>query len=206
MLLARPALACAVALVLAMDVSGSVDAGEYRLQTEGLATALEDPAVRDVMLHGEVAVAVVQWSGLGQQELSIPWVRMRSAADVARLRDRVRQMPRAFRGGETGVGQAVAFAAAQFAAVPDCRERVIDLSGDGAENVGHTIGRARTQAHRDSIRINGLAIESMGLSITNFYRNWVITPGGFVVTAQGHLDFARAMRIKLLRELTVPSS
>jgi Ca-activated chloride channel family protein len=54
------------------------------------------------------------------------------------------------------------------------------------------------------VEVNGLAIESIGLSITQFYRQWVITPGGFVVTARGHLDFARAMRIKILRELARP--
>jgi Ca-activated chloride channel homolog len=106
------------------------------------------------------------------------------------------------------VGEAVSFSAAQFAAVPDCRRRVIDISGDGPENAGFTIGRARQQAEAAGIEINAIAIEDMGASspITSFYRRWAITRGGFVVTARGLGDYPRAIREKLLRELTKPAS
>ncbi|MFN3641451.1 MAG: DUF1194 domain-containing protein [Gemmobacter sp.] len=199
-----PLSACEAALVLAMDVSGSVDAGEYRLQVDGLALALDDPAIVDALTGGAVALAVVQWSGLGRQALSLPWRRIVTPADAAAFAAAVRAMPRAFTASDTAVGEALAFAMAQFAAVPDCRRRIVDLSGDGAENVGFTIARARREAIAAGVEVNGLAIESMGLSITQFYRNWVVTPGGFVVTARGHLDYARAMRVKLLRELSRP--
>lgn len=202
--LARPAAACEAALVLAMDVSGSVDAGEYQLQTEGLAAALADPAIVDTLVAGSVALAVVQWSGLGRQQLSIPWTQVAEPADAARLAARVRTMPRAFGASDTAVGEGLEFAIAQFDTAPDCRRRIVDVSGDGAENVGFTVTRVRRQAIAAGIEVNGLAIESLGLSITLFYRSWVITPGGFVETARGHLDFARAMRTKLLRELARP--
>lgn len=198
--------ACEAALVLAMDVSGSVDPGEWRLQADGLAAALADREIREVLVQGQVALAVVQWSAMGQQALVIPWQRMLDAGAVARMADRVRQMPRAFPGSDTAVGEALAFSLAQFAAVPDCRRRIVDMSGDGDENTGFTTPAARRAAIAQGVEVNGLAIEAMGLSITNYYRRWVITPGGFVETAQGHLDYARAIRTKMLRELAKPSS
>lgn len=198
--------ACEAALVLAMDVSGSVDRGEYLLQVEGLAAALADPALREVMVQDQVALAVVQWSSLGQQALVLPWQRMLSARAIDDFAARVLAMPRAFPGSDTAVGQALEFSLYQFAAVPDCRRRIVDMSGDGDENVGYTTPRARARAIAEGVEVNALAIEAMGLSISNFYRRWVITPGGFVETAQGHLDYARAIRSKMLRELTRPGA
>lgn len=204
----RSAHSCEIALVLAMDVSGSVDAWEYRLQVDGLAAGLRDPEVRAALIRGQVALSVVQWSGLGQQVVSLPWRRMLSEAEVDRFAARVADMPRAFDHNKTAVGEAIAFAASQFDAVPDCRDRIIDVSGDGAENIGNTARVESRNAHRAGIVINGLAIEGLTtrVQITSFYRDFVRTPDGFVETAQTHLDFARAMRRKLLRELTLPSS
>jgi Ca-activated chloride channel homolog len=206
-LAAAPTRACDVALVLAVDVSGSVDAWEYQLQAEGLAFALRDGQVADALVRTRAAIAVVQWSGQDQQTLSIPWTRIEEPAQVARLAGRMAAMPRAHAGGNTAVGQALDFAADLFGPpVRDCARWVIDVSGDGDENEGFTIGQARRRALTRGITVNGLAIEGLGTaqSITNFYRAWVITPGGFVETAQGHADFARAMRRKLLRELEPP--
>ena len=204
--LPRPAAACEIALSLAMDVSGSVDAREYRLQVEGVAAALRDPSITDAITQGQVALMVVQWSGAGEQAIGVPWTRPTDAAGVTRLAARVLGMPRAFGGGNTAVGEAIDFAAAQFDLVRDCRRHVIDVSGDGDENEGNTVGAARRRAQARGIAINGLAIEGFaaGLAITNFYRAWVVTPGGFVVTASQHEDFARAMQVKLLRELRAP--
>jgi Ca-activated chloride channel homolog len=205
--LTAPARACDVALVLAVDVSGSVDAWEYQLQAEGLAFALRDGQVADALVRTRAAIAVVQWSGQDQQTLSIPWTRIEEPAQVARLAGRMAAMPRAHAGGNTAVGLALDFAADLFGPpVRDCARWVIDVSGDGDENEGFTIGQARRRTLTRGITVNGLAIEGLGTaqSITNFYRAWVITPGGFVETAQGHADFARAMRRKLLRELEPP--
>jgi Ca-activated chloride channel homolog len=206
-LAAAPTRACDVALVLAVDVSGSVDAWEYQLQAEGLAFALRDGQVADALVRTRAAIAVVQWSGQDQQTLSIPWTRIEEPAQVARLAGRMAAMPRAHAGGNTAVGLALDFAADLFGPpVRDCARWVIDVSGDGDENEGFTIGQARRRTLTRGITVNGLAIEGLGTaqSITNFYRAWVITPGGFVETAQGHADFARAMRRKLLRELEPP--
>lgn len=204
---AAPVRACDTALLLAIDVSGSIDRAEYALQTEGLAEALRDPEVTAALLKGQVALSVVQWSGLGKQAMTIPWQRMLSPRHIRDFIARVEAQPRAFQGSDTAVGEALSFSAAQFAAVPDCRRRVIDISGDGPENAGSTAPRARAEAARQGIEINAIAIEDMGQSspITAFYRNWVITRGGFVVTARGLGDYPRAMRQKLLRELIRPT-
>ena len=79
------------------------------------------------------------------------------------------------------------------------------MSGDGATNAGPPAGAARNRAEQAGFEINGLAIESIGLSITEYYRRSVITRHGFVVTARGHFDYVRAIREKVLRELVKPS-
>ncbi|WP_323036935.1 DUF1194 domain-containing protein [Pararhodobacter sp.] len=198
--------ACDIALVLAMDVSGSVDAYEYELQTRGIASALVDQGVTEALLRGRVALAVVQWSGAMEQMVSLDWVRMDEPAQISRTAARIATLPRSFAGGNTAVGEAIDLAADLFSQVRDCRHWVIDVSGDGDENEGYTVGSARRNAFNQGITINGLAIEGVvtGQSISNFYRRWVVTPGGFVITAQQHADFARAIREKLLRELIAP--
>ena len=205
-LTAQPALACETALLLSIDVSGSIDSGDYRLQTEGLAFALSDPEVAEALVAGQVALAVVQWSGTTEQALVLPWQRMLSDPDVTRFAARAAALPRAFSGSDTAVGQGLRFATAQFAAVPDCRRKVIDISGDGQENAGFTDAKAHAEAVEAGLVINAIAIEDPGPAypITTYYRRWIITPGGFVVTARGLQDYAGTLRLKLLRELTKP--
>lgn len=203
---AGPSEACEVALVLAVDTSGSIDRGEYRLQTQGLADALADPEVADALVLGQVALAVVQWSGAGQQSLSLPWRRMLSLDAVADFAAAARALDRAFSGSDTAVGEAIGFSADQFAAVADCRRRIIDISGDGPINAGRPLGPERNRALEAGIAINAVAIEDAGQSIpiTEFYRRAVITPGGFVLTARGVMDYPRAIREKILREVAKP--
>lgn len=207
-LLATQAPACEVALVLAIDISGSIDAGEYVQQSEGLALALRDSAVADALVQGKAALTVMHWSGTGRQAVVMDWQRVETTADVAVFADRVMATPRAFDASDTAVGEAISFATSLFAAMPDCARKVIDVSGDGPENAGFTVGRARSDAQKNGVQINAIAIEDMGASvpITNFYREWVITRGGFVMTARGLQDYPRAMREKLLRELAKPAS
>jgi Ca-activated chloride channel family protein len=206
-LTAQPALACETALLLSIDVSGSIDRGDYLLQTQGLAAALTDPEVVDALVKGQVALAVVQWSGVQEQALVLAWQRMLTSEDVARFAERGAAMQRAFSGSDTAVGQGLSFAAAQFAAVPDCRRKVIDVSGDGQENAGFTDARARREAIDQGIVINALAIEEAGpaIPITTYFRNWIVTPGGFVLTARGLQDYPETLRLKLLRELLQPT-
>ncbi len=199
---AAPAWSCSTALVLAIDVSNSIDAGEYRIQADGLAEALLDPAVREALVTGEVALTVVQWSGRGSQQVVFPWVRMQTDADVLALADRASRMKRAFIMSDTAVGDIIRFSLPLFAEVPDCARRVIDISGDGTDNAGTDPQSARRQAEVMNVQINGLAIEGMGLSITNFFRRHVITRNGFVMTSRGHQSYAETLKRKIRREVS----
>lgn len=204
--LATPCASCETALVLSVDVSGSIDAGDYIFQTEGIAAALADPTVAEALVKDEVALTVVQWSGTEDQALVMDWQRMLSAQDVADFAARALALPRAFNGSDTAVGEGLRFAIAQFAAVPDCRRKVIDVSGDGQENAGFSDSKARGEAIKAGITINAIAIEEQGPAspITNYYQRWVITPEGFVFTAHGLQDYAETLRLKLQRELVKP--
>lgn len=204
---AIPAQACEVALVLAIDVSGSIDKAEYRLQTEGLVRALEDPELIDALVATRAALTVVQWSGAGQQTVSLSLQQMNSAADIAEFASRARAMPRAFDASDTAVGEALAFSAALFSSAPECRRRVIDISGDGPQNAGMPLDRGRMAALRSRAQINAIAIEDMGRAtpITAYYARHVTSPDGFVMTARGLSDYPRAIREKVLREITRPT-
>jgi Ca-activated chloride channel family protein len=192
---------CETALVLAMDVSNSVDEAEYRLQTHGLADALADPDVIGAILDGGAALAVLQWSGPDEQAITQDWARLTTPAQIAAFAETARATPRAFRLSGTAPAEALAAAMALFATAPPCKRRIIDLSGDGTPNAGADPRPLRRTAERQSITINGLAIESLGLAITGFYTGSIITSDGFVITARDHRDVPRAMREKLFREL-----
>ncbi|MEL6960134.1 MAG: DUF1194 domain-containing protein [Pseudomonadota bacterium] len=196
------AMACDTALLLTIDVSNSIDVGEYRLQTNGMADAILDAEVSEALLQGQVALAVMQWSGEGRQVVSIPWHQMRSIGDVQSFAVQARMMERAFVMSDTAPGDAIYFALEQFADAPDCNRRVIDISGDGTANAGLDTRTAAREAERQGVTINGIAIESMGLAITNFFARAVITRDGFVITARRHLDYPRAIREKILREVS----
>lgn len=201
-----PVAACELALVLAIDVSSSISGGEYRFQVDGLADALLQPEVQNVLLTDQIALAVVQWSGYDEQDLTVSWRRMLSANEIRNFSERVRNMDRKWDNGQTAIGDAIAFSVHQFDAVRDCKRRVIDISGDGATNSGVSTPGQRLLAQNAGVEINGLAIERVGFAITSFYERFVRTRGGFVMTSRGYSDYPRVIRAKLLREFVKPSS
>ncbi|MGR3479151.1 DUF1194 domain-containing protein [Salipiger marinus] len=202
--LSSAARACETALLLAMDVSNSVDAAEYRIQTDGLALALRDPSIAEIVLRDRVALAVLQWSGPDRQELSLGWLQPGDTAGLAALAARVETMPRAFLLSDTAPGAALMAALDVFATAPDCKRRIIDMSGDGTPNAGSNPAAARVRAERMGVTVNGLAIEAQGagLPVTNFYRRSLATRDGFVMTARSHRGYAETLRAKMLRELS----
>jgi Ca-activated chloride channel family protein len=200
--LVPPALACDTALVLSIDVSNSIDQSEYKLQVDGMADALQDPEIIDAMVSGNVAITVMQWSGAGRQQVMIPWRQVRTALDADALSQEARVIPRAFILSDTAPGDAIYFAMALFNSAPECKRQVIDISGDGTPNSGSDTRIARAQAERRGITINGIAIESMGLAITGFFKRAVITRNGFVITARTHREYPDAIRRKIIRELS----
>ena len=201
-LLPVAAQACDTALVLTIDVSNSIDPGEYRLQTDGLADALRDPEIVEAMVEGENFLTVVQWSGVDKQAVVIPWTQMRTALDVDSFAQKARLMERAFVLSDTAPAEAIYFSLALFDDVPQCERKVIDVSGDGTPNGGSDTRAARNAAERAGVTINGIAIESMGLAITNFFRGAVITRNGFVMTARTHREYPQTIRAKILREIS----
>ena len=194
--------ACETALLLAIDVSNSVDVGEYRLQVDGLADALLDPEIIDALLQGQVMLSVMQWSGETDQRMSLPWTQMRTEADIFAFSKAARNLKRDFMLSNTAPGNAIRFALEQFPAVNQCSRHIIDVSGDGAANAGTGTAAARRDAELRGVIINGIAIESLGISITQYYRRNIITQYGFVITARRHTDYPRAIREKIKRELT----
>lgn len=202
-LLAGPAAGCDTALLLAVDVSGSISGAEYALQMQGMADALSDPSVIDALVTGQDRLALVHWSGKRNQRLSLDWQQITSPADVAALAETLRHIRRPLDHTDTAIGQALRFSLAQFARVPDCDRQVIDLSGDGAENAGGTLDAARLEVQASGVLLNAIAIDATGdtFDLTAYFRDRVIFPGGFVMTAHGLADYPRAIRAKLLREL-----
>ena len=199
--------ACEIALVLGVDVSNSIDAFEYDLQIRGMAQALADPVIEEALLSMQASIAVVQWSGAGQQDISLPWMQVRSPPDLALLQARVGQLQRPFVKSDTAVGQAMASMVVALDQAPHCERRVIDFAGDGVNNAGIAPNDIRADAVANGIVINGLGIDRIGLSVTQYSRSNVIGGrGSFVMTAKGYRDFARAIRAKLLRELVKPVS
>lgn len=194
--------ACDTALLLAVDVSNSIDPGEYRIQTEGMAAALRDDQIVEAMVRGQNAIAVMQWSGTGMQQMTLPWRRITGSADMEAMAADVAAMPRAYIGANTAIGEAVRVAIGEVLTQSDCARLIIDVSGDGPDNAGTQIDLARRHATRSGVTVNGLAINGLGSATTSYYERRLITPDGFVESADGFLDFPRAIRVKIRREVS----
>lgn len=203
LLVANPLQACDIALVLAVDVSGSVSADEYRVQMDGLAAALQDGSVAEALVLAEAAVMVVQWTGTSRQNISVPWTRIARFEDVDQLAATIVETERVWRNFSTAIGEALQLALDSFADVPDCRRRTVDVSGDGVSNEGVSPSALWPALRAAGVTVNGLAIESDFGGLARYYRRNVLTgPGAFVVRADDYQDYPRAIRLKLLRELT----
>ncbi len=196
------AAACDLALVLAVDVSGSVDAEEYRIQMDGLAAGLRDGVVSEALVKARAQVLLIQWSGESRQEVTLPWGPVRSFADVEALARRIEQAPRPWRNYSTAVGEALLLALDQFSAVPDCKRRVIDISGDGFSNEGVEPREAHGALSALGVTVNAIAIEQSEPDLTAyFFENVIRGEGAFVVTAASFDDYPARIRKKLVREV-----
>ena len=199
--------ACDVALALTVDVSGSISPQEYDLQMNGLARALDDTSVADALVSAQAQVAVILWSGASRQEISIEWRQMNSLDDIENLSAQVRQIERPWRHFSTAIGEMLAITGPLFDQVA-CKRNVIDVSGDGISNEGEIPDQVRDRLVANGIHINALAI--LGASdedLVQYYTSHVI--GGenaFVYSAQDYEDYPRAIRRKLLDEITEPVS
>lgn len=193
-------------LVLAFDVSASVNDEEFDLQRRGTAAAIRSDAVATAIADapGGVAIAIVQWSSQTQQAIGLDWVALRSAADAAAYADRVEDLPRRLPGGGTMIHAGLDFAAEMFGTAPGAaRRRVIDLAANGQTDDTDALLEMRDRLLQRGIAINGLAIEEDDRTLTAYFHREVIGgPGAFVVTADDFPDFGKAMQIKLYREIS----
>jgi Protein of unknown function (DUF1194) len=211
-------------LVLAADVSRSVDDEKFKLQREGYATAIVDPRVIRAMTggpNGRIALVFVEWASEWEQRVVIDWTAIAGEADAQAVSNRVRAAERSYR-GRTSISAAIDFSMMLLARSPfQANRQVIDISGDGTNNSGREVAAARDEAVAKGVTINGLVILSEVPLATNpththppggltaYYENNVIGgPGAFVVEAAGFEAFGQLIISKLVKEiaaLTVPS-
>lgn len=194
-----------LALVLAVDVSASVDLDEFALMVDGLAAAVEDPAVLAGFTAGPaggVALAALFWSEPTGHAIAAPWMRVADATGAAAFAEQLRSAPRPAQPGRTAIGAALLAGAVLLGRCPHPATRqVIDVSGDGAHNAGPALGPARQLVLDAGITINGLAVENEEPDLAQWYAaNLVGGPGAFAMATPDYAAFAQAMREKLLRE------
>jgi hypothetical protein len=204
-------------LVLAADVSRSVDAQKFQLQREGYAAAVADPRVLDAIRsgrNGRIAVLFAEWSGFGNQKVVIDWMLIDGPKAAQSFGDRLLESPRSF-ADRTSISDGIDFAVAQFAHTPFASERrTIDVSGDGTNNAGRDVDAARDEALALGITINGLVIltetpmpwnpahTNPPGGLANYYRNNVVGgPGAFVMEAKDFNSFGQAIIKKLIAEI-----
>lgn len=203
---ARSNLAVDLVLVLALDVSASVDGQEYDLQRQGFAEAFRSSKVVNAIQRGpykRIAVSAVQWSGQSEQAIAIPWtiVSGRESADL--LGASFATMPRRYFSGRTDIAGTIEFASAYALAAPVRAPRhVVDISGDGLDNVRYATHNERDRAVLAGLTINALAILNEVPDLDNYYRRYVVGgPQSFVMTTRNYRTFSISILRKLLREI-----
>ncbi len=210
---ARAAEAVDVELVLAVDVSRSVDAEEQEMQMKGYANAFRDPRLAEAMMRGPigaVAVTLFTWSDWNIQEHLVPWMRLDSPATCARFAAAVDAAPRRTH-LYTSISGAIDYAGRLFGQGFEGTRQVVDISGDGINNSGRDIAQARQEALDQGIILNGLAVldrtpPPAGLGqmqpLDEYYQERVIGgPGAFLMVAEGFESFEQAVRRKVIREV-----
>lgn len=196
-------------LMLAVDVSSSVNLEEFELQMRGLSDAFRHPAVlAAIQSTGRtgIAVSVMQWSDEFKQTVVVDWMPVHDERSVLTLARRIRNAPRAISGGQTAISGALRFALEEIALNRfNGRRKVIDLSGDGRANAGIHPMPFRDSAVLQGVTVNGLAILNEEPFVDSYYRYSVIGgTGAFLMTATDYEDFAQAILEKLIKEIDVP--
>ena len=196
-----------VLLVLAMDASGSIDEAEFRLQREGYAEALVDPAVVAAIRsrpNGAIAIAMLEWGTPGGSALVVDWMRVDNPASARAAAEALLAAPRSTQ-NYNAIGDAIHHASHLLREGPYTAEQmVIDISGDGPDMRSHRPAPvARDIVVRRGMVVNGLAIGPAGGTLAEHYRRDVMGgPGAFVMEAESRRDLARALRAKLVREVS----
>jgi hypothetical protein len=204
-------------LVLAADVSRSIDDTEFDLQRKGYAAALSDPRVLKAITGGanqSIALSFVEWSGTGEQKIVVDWTVVRDGEDAGAVAQQILSAPRSFL-SRTSISEAIDFSVAHLAEASAAADRkVVDISGDGTSNAGRPVTDARDEAVAKGITINGLAIINTQTrpgftmhtqppgGLPNYYKENVIGgAGAFLLVVENFESFTDAMTRKLVSEI-----
>lgn len=210
---------CRQALVLALDVSGSVDSREYRLQLSGLAAALRHPEVVQALIampSNPVHLAIFEWSSPSYQRLLLNWTAITDEPTLLQIATRLDRTKRDPGGAGTALGTAMMHGQSLLARQKGCWKHTLDISGDGKNNNGPHPRDVRGSMDARSLTINALVIAAdadetsdqrqteIGELVGYFKAMVILGPDAFVETALGFKDYEDAMVRKLKRELENP--
>jgi hypothetical protein len=215
--LARAAEPVDLLLVLASDVSRSVDQAKFQLQREGYAAAISDKRVLEAITagrHRRIAVTFVEWSGVSSQRVVIDWTLIDGPDSARKFGDQLIELPRSF-AERTSISGGIDFSMGVLARSPyEAPRRTIDVSGDGTNNSGRDVGLARDEAVAKGVTINGLVILSERPmpwnpehtnppgGLAHYYQTNVVGgPGAFVIVAADFNSFGQAIVKKLIAEI-----
>jgi hypothetical protein len=201
-------------LIIAVDVSGSIDPEEAALQRDGYLRALVHPQVVAAITGGErkkIAITYFEWAGYHYQRLIVDWSVISDPSSAQAFTAQIAAQPISIERW-TSISGAIEYALKRFSLSPyRGSRRVIDISGDGRNNNGRDIADARAEALAQGITINGLPIVNdrptrwgtpPERDLDIYYREQVIGgPGAFYIVAEGFQSFADAIRAKLVREI-----
>jgi Protein of unknown function (DUF1194) len=209
----RPAADVDLELILAVDVSYSMDPDEQALQREGYILGLTSPEFLSALKqggHGRIAITYFEWAGIADQKVVVPWRLIDGAATAKAFTDEIAAAPyrRAYR---TSISGALLYASPLFDANPfHGVRRTVDVSGDGVNNQGPPVTTIRDELLAKTVTINGLPIMlkrpmAASMDIENldvYYEDCVIGgPGAFVVPIKEREHFKDATRTKLVLEV-----
>jgi hypothetical protein len=203
-----------LALALGIDISGSIDPEEAKLQRQGYVMAFRDPVIVKAILggpNGRIAVAYYEWSDSWMQKLLIDWTLLDSEQAIADFATRLDEEPISI-ARRTSISGAIRYAIPLFGRNPyEPTRKVLDISGDGSNNDGGLVTDMRYEALKEKIVINGLPIMNdrpnpFGFpneaDLDRYYLACVTGgPRSFVEVAHNFEDFPRAVRKKLLQEV-----
>lgn len=202
------AVECRLALLLALDVSSSVDEAEDALQRGGLASALISRPVQAAFFADDlpVALAVYEWSGRYNQEMLLEWRIIRGPADLLEAAEVLARSDRSHNEFPTAMGYGLGYGAGVLARAPKCLFQTLDMAGDGENNEGFGPRVAYREFPFQGVTVNGLVVNGADyeaeVTLIDYYRTHVLRgPGAFLEVAQGFEDYENAMRRKLEREL-----
>jgi hypothetical protein len=194
-------------LVLAIDASGSVDDERFDLQKRGYAQAFVSQRVLDAIRNGNyqsIAVSMIQWTGPTLQVVMVPWTVVKDRASAETVAALIVAAPRRIFGGGTSLSGAIDYSVQLLNSSPYRGIRkVIDISGDGSNNLGRPVEQARNEALQQNIRINGLPILELEKDLDQYFRESVIGgPGAFIIPVQNYNAFGEAIMRKLVTEIS----